>query len=735
MKQILFLFLLICWAQTNGQTIRKPGENYAIPVVANTGQPDADLETIRGRVISDLLEPLVNVAEINKLVQTQLPDGTWPNINYKDVSRTGFQHSEHLNNMLSLARAYKKSGSALHNNAGVKKAVSQALDYWIANDFICENWWWNEMGTPHLMVNILLVLDTDLTEKQKKEGVRIAGRANLEASGARPGGDLIQIAGMRGKQALFQRNAEVLANVITIMASEIKVSVGRGLKPDLSFHHRTDNVISTLAYGTGYASSFAYWAVKIAGTKYTLPDPAMHLLVDYFLDGICQSMVYGKYPDPGAENRGITRKGALKPVGPDLAENLLAATSYRKSELETIIRIRKGELQSERRRDYYFWHSHYYTHQRPAYYASVRMHSNRASNMEQPHNEEGLKNHHYGDGSNFISRTGQEYDQIFPVWDWQKIPGTTVVQKPDVAHWKDLARQGRNDFTGGVTDTRYGAAAFDFESVHDPLKAKKAWFFFDKEFVSLGAGITSSSDYNVATTLNQCLLKNEVILKTENGQKKLEKGAHEESKMNWVLHDNIGYIFPVPTDVKLSNRSQSGSWRLINHQAWATEEKVEKDVFTLWLDHGKKPHNATYQYIVVPDIKEKEMDAYYNSNAVSIVANSVQLQAVEHKGLGVVQAVFYKSGSITFGGGMTISADSPCMIMVKKKENQVTSMTVSDPTGKLKKLEISINAQLSGTSTNWQTAWNKVAKMTSINFNLPEEGMAGQSVIAHFVNK
>jgi chondroitin AC lyase len=724
MKQILFL-LLICCFKVNGQVLRQPGENHSIPVLAGMGLPDADLEMIRVRVIADLLAPAVNSDEISRLVKTQMPDGTWPNINYKDVSRTGFQHSEHLNNMLSLARALKKEGAAFYELPEVKRAVAMALDYWIKNDFICDNWWWNEMGTPHIMVNILLLMDTDLTEKQKTEGVRIAGRANLEASGARPGGDLIQIAGMLGKQALLQRNPEVLAKVISIMASEIKVSGGRGLKPDLSFHHRTDNVISTLAYGTGYASSFAYWAVKIAGTKYTLPEPAMHLLVDYFLDGIRQSMVYGKYPDPGAKNRGITRMGALDAVKSDVDQNLLAATSYRKAELE------KPTLT----RDYYFWHSHYYTHQRPTYFTSVRMHSNRASNMEQPHNEEGLKSHHYADGSNFISRTGQEYIHIFPVWDWQKIPGTTVVQKPDVAHWKDLARQGRNDFTGGVTDKRYGAAAFDFESVHDPLRARKAWFFFDKEFVSLGAGIHSTSDYPVATTLNQCLLKDDVTVKMGNNREVLAQGGHQLSKVDWILHDHIGYVFLNPTDVRLGNQVQKGNWRMINHQAWATEEPVEKEVFSLWMDHGVKPENASYQYIVVPYIKKEEMDSYHQNIAVNIVANSSELQAVEHTALGIGQAVFYKPGKVQFGNGLIISADQPCLIMFSRGGDKIKTITVSDPTGKLKKVTIQVNSKLTGSSASWQTSWDTSRQLSTINFNLPEEGFAGQSIVAHVVSE
>ena len=318
---------------------KKPSQHKSIITI----NKEADIEIIRKRVIDDLLEPAVRVNEIKELVKTIQPDGSWPGINYKDVSRTGFQHSRHLENMLALARAYKKPGTELYGDPEVKKTVSSALDFWIEHDFICDNWWWNEMGTPNLMINTLLVLDTDLTEKQKKEGARIANRANLQASGARPGGDLIQIDGMLGKQALFLRNEDTLQRVIDVMASEIKIANGRGLQPDMSFHHRVDNVISTLTYGTGYANAFAYWAVKIAGTKFSLPEDAMKLLIDYYLDGICQSMAYGMYPDPGAMNRDISRRASLNPSGPGLPENLRKASSYRSEELDAIIKSRKGE--------------------------------------------------------------------------------------------------------------------------------------------------------------------------------------------------------------------------------------------------------------------------------------------------------------------------------------------------------------------------------------------------------
>ena len=62
-----------------------------------------------------------------------------------------------------------------------------------------------------------------------------------------------------------------------------------------------------------------------------------------------------------------------------------------------------------------------------------------------------------------------------------------------------------------IFDGKNGAAAFDFESAHDPLKAKKSWFFFDDEYVCLGASVQSSSPYPVATTINQTLLNSKVV--------------------------------------------------------------------------------------------------------------------------------------------------------------------------------------------------------------------------------
>lgn len=519
------------------------------------------------------------------------------------------------------------------------------------------------------------------------------------------------------------------------MADQIKITTGRGIKPDLSFNHRVDNVISIHTYGTNYVSSFAYWAVNTAGTKFALPGSAVKLLIDYYLDGICKAMAYGIYPDPGAENRDLSRKGNLHPAGVGIPQNLMLASDYRKKELENIIKIRKGEKEPNLTWSRFFWNSEYYTHQRKNYFASVRMHSSRQNNVEEPYNEEGLKNHHLADGSNFISRTGKEYVDIFPVWDWQKIPETTVVQRPALPPSNQIVKKGLSDFVGGVTDGEFGAAAFDFKSPHDPLIARKSWFFFDREYVCLGAGISSEADYPVVTTLNQCLLNKDVVVKINNNKLSLIKGTHQLKDVSWIFHDSVAYLFPSPTTINLINTSLTGNWRQITHQSWATAEPVQKNVFSLWIDHGTKPANAGYEYIVIPGIAASSVDRYSKSPGINILSNTPEIQAVHHQGLNITEAVFYKAGAIKISEGVTVTVESPCMIMVKNNGKSIEEIAVSDPSRKLKSLQVSLNTPIEAKGSQWQSVWSKEKKISIIKIDLPTEGYAGESVILKLAEK
>lgn len=699
---------------------------------------DSDLETIRKRVITELLEPEVNQVKIEKLMNSINEDGSWPDINYKDVSSTGFEHGEHLDRLVSMSRAYKKPGSALRDNKQLEKAIDLALNYWLRNDFIADNWWWNQIGTPRALVEVLLILDEDLTEWQIAKALPIVARANyMYAWGARPSGDRIKIAGIQAKRLLFERDYKALQKVIDVIEEEIKFSTGKGMQYDFSYHHRDDEVNNTLAYGVGFSNVAAYWAAVTSETKYQFGQRSIHLLVNYYLDGICKMMAYGKYPDPGALNREITRKGSLEPYSPVTPKRLLKATDYRKKDLKMIIKIRKGETKPSLSFSRFYWQSDYFTFQRPDFFTSVRMYSSRNHNMEISYNGEGLMNHYRGDGTNYLSRTGREYAYLAPVYDWQKIPGATIMQRPRMPPPDKIQQKGLTDFVGAVTDRKYGAVGFKFKSPIDPLKAKKSWFFFDNAYVCLGAGIAGNSTLPVVTTLNQVRLRGDVLVKNKKQKWVLKKGLHQFDQLKWVWHDKIGYIFPKPATVHLSNRAQTGSWYRVNHQTSSSKKEVSKDVFKLWVSHGSYPEGATYRYIVVPAIGKQGIEEFSGNNSIKVLSNTPEIQAVKNAHLNIFEGVFYKPGSIRISDSLRLIMKDPGIFMIKTNGQSVTSISVADPTHHLEKIHLALSTKIKKKDKKlfiFSSSWDKSDGMSHITIELPQQVYAGKSVTINFTS-
>lgn len=693
---------------------------------------DPDIEIIRQRVKNEMLSSVVSEQRVKNLISAIRSDGSWPGINYEDVSRTGFQHGQHLYNIVEMSRAYVKKGSSMRGNKKLRQTINSSLNFWLGKDFICDNWWWNEIGTPDQFLKILLIMDSYLSKEQIEGAVKIAGRGTLKAWGARPSGDRIKMAGLQAKNALFLRDTALFAEAVKVIAGEIKFSTGPGMQYDYGFHHRSDRVTSILSYGTGYADAFAEWASLTSGTGYALPDKALNMLIDYYLDGICQSMAFGKFPDPGASNRDISREGHLRAKGTGTPERLLKASSYRKDELEKIIKIRKEEISPGLSSTKFFWHSEYFTHQRPGYFVSVRMFSSRNHNMEMPYNGEGLMNHHYADGSCFLTRTGEEFLDIYPVYDFQKIPGTTVVQKESLPAETEIQKKGLTEFVGAVTDGKCGTAVFDFRSPLDRLTAKKSWFFFENEYVCLGAGISSETNLPVVTTLNQCLLKGNVVAMSGNVKSTVEKGEHKIENVRWIIHDSVGYFFPEPTSVSLANQSATGSWFKINKQSDSPRKEITLDVFKLWLAHGNKPSNGKYSYIVVPLANEKSIEDLITGKDIEILSNTIDIQAVQHSGLGITQAIFYRAGEIIVAPGIKLGIDSPGLVMVKYSGKTISSISVSDPSRRLKRIHLTINVRTERKGEDFSAVWNEHSKATEIVVDLPTDVYSGKSVTLLF---
>jgi chondroitin AC lyase len=306
-------------------------------------------------------------------------------------------------------------------------------------------------------------------------------------------------------------------------------------------------------------------------------------------------------------------------------------------------------------------------------------------------NGENVKGFHLADGCNFILRRGDEYKAIFPAWNWRRIPGITCQQLsapyPEV-NWGRGAK-GTTSFVGAVSDGDYGVAAFDFNRTG--VEARKAWFCFDKQIVCLGAGIScAKGNHPVTTSVNQCLLKGPVT--TPDGKKAKGK-IYLLSGPQFVHHDGVGYVFPGKAAVHLEVDRQDGNWYDINRMY--TKDPVSMDIFGLWINHGKNPKNASYEYHILPGTQAAEVASYVKQNGVAVLMNTPALQAVCNKKLQFIGAAFYAPGKLESEDGPTIQVDSSCIVLIQALEDGRWRVALSKPDTKAKTIKITIDGRKS----------------------------------------
>jgi chondroitin AC lyase len=691
-----------------------------------------DFKIVKQRVVNELMKMSIDDKQAEAILTRMKADGSYQDINYEDLSRTaGFPHRRHTADLLYLAKAYKSKTSRFYRNRKLKEQITTSLKFWVDHDFFGDNWHDNQISTPTNLVNFFLVMGDVLPQDLTQKAQPIIGRANMDASGARPSGDRIVIAGILAKNLLFIGDEAGFDKIIKLIEGEVKFSTGkRGMQHDYSFHHREDRVNNTTSYGYGkYANTFSEWSYYVAGTKYAFSVEKINHLVDYYLDGIYKQMAYGIYIDVSVKNRDITQKSNFIPGGLDEIERLLISTDYRKAELEEIIRLRKGEAKPSLSYAKFFWQTEHFVFQRPGFYTTVRMFSTRNRNMEEPYNGPGKPTHHRADGTNYLMLKGDEYHNIWAVYDWQKISGTTIMQKQKLHGPENIQLDGLTDFVGAVTDGIYGAVAFDFRSPHDMVRARKSWFFFDKEYVCIGTDINSKPDLPVATTINQVLLRSDVTIMQEGVIKKLPRGNRELNAVKFVYQDKIGYIFPSPSTVHLSNQEEQGRWSDITDQKNISTELVHMDVFKLWFDHGKSPDSASYQYIVVPDVSKQELiETSGNDRGIEILSNNSDIHAVKNSELGISQIAFYKASEVKISDGLTIRMSSPGMAMLKVRNGKAYELTVADPARNLSRVMVTLSGTYEVKGDHQISLSETGGKSTLIIVDLPQGVYAGKSI-------
>lgn len=720
-----------------------PVVSAAIAVVATlcawqTGVSRADdLTTVRQRVVSDLLDSVPSASTVNGYTTSLNSNGSWSDIDYNSTADVSWNPLTHLDRLEAMAEAYSSSSSSLYHNAALKTSILKAYDYWISKDPQSQNWYHNEISAPQQLSDAMVLLDGILSSSQRTKGLSVLQRAYVSRntnSGTNTGSNRVLRAMVGVNRGIVADSNSITADAFGAIGDTLKITSGSGMQRDGSFFQHGKQL-----YNSGYGSDFVSSAVAAlnlnAGTTFAFNDSQTRTLVDYLLDGT-QWMVRGQVIDYTTSGRNITRKNQddkAASLSGQLLNVINGVPDYRNTELKAFrARIRaandtgSADASLSLSGSKHFWQSDFTVTQRSNYYASVKTSSTRTTQPETG-NDEGLKNLYLADGVNLILRTGNEYDNIMPVWNWRRLPGTTVEQdsrslKPTDA----FGVSGTATYAGGVSDGTYSAAAFKYDRYN--VAARKSWFFFDQEFVAAGAAINAASaTSNVNTTLNQTLLKGTVSYKTasDNSVKTVGLGdAVTPSGLKWVFHDGVGYFFPVAADnATIRAATQTGTWKSINQRY--DDTTVNKDVFTLYLNHGKQFTGGSYLYLVVPGLTVGKMDAYLADNPINVLKNTSSVQAVRQTQSDITQAAFYSAGSVTFSPGQSFSVDAPSALLLRRPENAF-QLTASSPEAKSFTLGVNLSdAKFSGQGTTWLDGF---VSDSTVKFSLPDGDYVGSSV-------
>lgn len=652
----------------------------------------SDFKTIYQRMYDAALTQSSSKETINGLMRLITPEGAFMNINYR---ATDGSPRKHVRNLITMACAFQHPQSAFYHKEELKKAYLNGLRFWVETNNQATNWWYRyipypkETSTGVILMSKEIMADKELFDKTieyLRWSYENAAPAHMTGANA---ADIIMGA---FAASVLTGNDEQMQDFKNRMTELLTIQPVEGIQSDYQFGQHCGNgrQLYFTSYGKEFVNSTLSYLEFCKDTKYQ--SQGVELMPKFFVNGV-QWIFFSKQHDPNNAGRFISSNQYAAAIAA-LAErvNKLAPPEAREDTKLAMRRI-AGENSLEGNR--MFWRFDYMVHRRKDYMTSSRMTSTRTVGNEAG-NGDGEFNYYSANGVNYLFVTGKEYDRnFFKNFNNRQYPGITAEQDDaplPINNWGKDGNNG-NSFAGGVSDSLYGACGMVLD--RRGVKAHKAWFYFDNEFVCLGTGIeTPEGKAEVFSTVNQCNRDGKVQY-MNNGKILTLKEDRIRAKADWIVHGQIGYFNLLP----------------------GTEYQIACDtaLFSLNVNHDIRPLNGEYAYLVRPKLPDASAATRYAKNIpVRILANTNHIQAVRHEVLGLTEAIFYQSGELKLDNGDVLSVDAPCALLLKEKEKEIS---IANPRCESQNPE-SIRVTLTRNGQN-----------IPLLFTMPLQEMAGKSVV------
>ncbi|AGA79223.1 polysaccharide lyase family 8,polysaccharide lyase family 8 [Echinicola vietnamensis DSM 17526] len=594
--------------------------------------------------------------------------GKWKDLNYQDTDKTGWDPSSHIYRISYLSYAYFDAHSDYYNNQKLVDIVNAALDHWLNEDYVNRNWFPMQVSIPRSLLNTAILLGDKLTAANYQKILDYASKIKIYKSGA----NLIWLADNVLHYALLVDDQEKAKEAIAKIVNEIQIGAPSGIQEDYSFYHHKER-LQQFSYGGAYLEISARIAWELDGTSFAFPQEKVDILRKFLTEGMWW-MARGPYTVPPTIDRAASRKYALEgTVSSETVNFLKDLDPENPKPYDSILKSLTGPLPITPEGTRSFYKSDFLTHHSNEASFFIKILSNRNLPVES-FNGENLKGKFMNYGNTYFLKSGKEYYNLMPFWNWDLIPGFTHVEGTDGYR--------RKPFTGSLSADAAGVAVMDYElKNHEEntiLTAHKSWFTYKNVMIAMVSNLHSSNGESI-TSLDQSLWAGWV----KSGEKVFPtSGDYDLTDEGWVYHDGFSYgsSSAKKFGVKLSNTK--ASWGDINIK-YRGEASRQKKVFLPYIKHDIG--NFDYYVANVPSLEAA--DNLHQQPFWKILSNSADLQAIEFSD-GLMAGVIWTPNKEMKMGKLTVTSDVP-VYFIKSSEG----LTLTSPDPRHKNIKITINGK------------------------------------------
>lgn len=577
------------------------------------------------------------------------------------------------------AKVYAYHNSSYHKSKLLKTCITNELAALESSCYNAKtkpfaNWWYWEIGIPLSINDIILLMDGEISEELviKLTSAQRHFNDEIKLTGANRMWESRIFIG----RAIILRDDCMLNKAIKGMEGVIKYTEnGDGFYRDGSFIQH-----EKFAYTGGYGASLL---AELSDMLYVLKDMQIKntemvyewiwkSFAPFLYKGRCMDMVRGReisrvYTPSTATGHKITaafiRLANDNPRLKSLIKYILEPSFYDDAECPDIIKAL--DIENDKSVTPYKpinWAAQFYNMDRAVvvrenYTAGLAYHSSRTANYESI-NGENTKAYHTGNGMLYIYNGDDDFGGNFwPTVHFSRLPGVTAIRDSCIKanECSDMA------YAGGASAASELAASFILHPYDQELYAQKSYFFFEREIVCLGTGISGEGD--VETTIINKRLHGRVYAdgyEVRSGEIIAER-IFAEGKKNGC---GIGAVFFGKEITELLIETRTGKWSDIT--VTGTSGTLMESYATVIKNHGSNPKDESYAYILLPSTTKDEVDNYRTD--VEIIANTPKVQAVK-KGE-IMMISFYEPGEVR-----GICASAPISLIIKNNR-----IFAADPT-------------------------------------------------------